>query len=67
MDRREMKKKMQIELIRELFYNEENQFGETRQEVILSKMGIYDPSDAVKRRFEDLITEMLLNEQSKLS
>jgi hypothetical protein len=65
MDKREMKKKLQIELIRELFYNEKNQFGETRREVVLSKMNIYDPSDAVKRRFQELITEMLLNEQSK--
>jgi len=65
MDRREMKKKMQMALIRELWQNQKNQFGETRQEVILSKMNIYDPSEAVQRRFRDLVTDMFLNEQSK--
>jgi len=65
MDRREMKRKMQIALIRELFQNQSNQFGETRQEILLSKMNIYDPSEATKRRFNDLITDMLLNLQAK--
>lgn len=65
MDRREMKKKMQMALIRELWQNQKNKFGETRQEVILSKMNIYDPSEAVERRFRDLVTEIFLNEQKK--
>jgi|TARA_R110000822_G_scaffold309115_2_gene438051 hypothetical protein len=65
MDRREMKKKMQMALIRELWQNQKNKFGETRQEVILSKMNIYDPSEAVERRFRDLVTEIFRSLQQK--
>jgi len=53
-------------LIRELWQNQLNRFGETRQEVILSKMNIYDPSEAVERRFRNLVTEIfhkMINEQ----
>lgn len=60
MDKRKMKKRLKIELIRELWQNSSNQFGESRQEIMLSKMGIYKPSEAMERRFNDLITEMFL-------
>jgi len=65
MDRREMKKKLQMALIRELWQNQKNRFGETRQEVILSKMNVYPVSNATNRRFKDLVTEIFLNEQKK--
>ena len=65
MDRREMKKKMQMALIRELWQNQTNQFGETRQEIILSRMGIYNPSEATERRFSNLVVDLFLDLQSK--
>jgi hypothetical protein len=65
MDRREMKKKMQMALIRELWQNQQNPYGETRQEVVMARMNIYDPSEAVRRRFRNLVTELMANEQMK--
>jgi FKBP-type peptidyl-prolyl cis-trans isomerase (trigger factor) len=65
MDKREMRRKLQMALIRELFQNQTNQFGETRQEIVLSKMDIYNPSEATKRRFSNLVTDMMLNLQAK--
>jgi hypothetical protein len=61
MDRREMKKQLQYALMRELWQDQPNQYGETRQEVILSKMNIYDPSEAVRRRFLNLVTELMVD------
>ena len=52
-------------LIRELWQNQQNQYGETRQEVVMARMNIYDPSEAVRRRFRNLVTELMANEQMK--
>jgi hypothetical protein len=67
MDKREMKRLLKITLFRELWQNETNQFGETRQEIVLSKMNIYDPSEATKRRFSAIIldTFRVLQEREK--
>jgi hypothetical protein len=65
MDKRTMKKKLQLALIRELWQNQKNEFGERRQEIVLAYMDIYDPSEATKTRFSNLITELLTREIEK--
>ena len=58
MDKRKMKKLIKFELVKELLDNRKNIHGESKQELMMSYIGIYDPSSAQEKRFKEVVEEL---------